>query len=386
MVYKLSKALYGLRQAPRAWYSKLSKCLEGMGLMRCPFEHAVYKKREAGEVLVVAVYVDDLLVTGISEAAMQNFKMQMAKHFEMSDLGKLSYYLGLEVNQQTYYVELKQEAYAKKVLERAGMKDCNSTRYPMEPKIVLTKDEEGTAVNATEFKSIVGGLRYLVHTRPDISYAVGVISRYMERPALTHLNAAKRIIRYIKGTLNYGLIYSKDSANNAITGFSDNDLGGNIEDRKSTSGVVFYLNESVITWVSQKQKCVALSSCEAEFMAATATACQGIWLRNLLKEVTGNHIGPVVLYIDNKFAIDLAKNPIFHGRSKYIDIRFHFIRECVERGEIVVKHVRTEEQRADVLTKSKFCERRGYMSIVSTDVGKRLAEELSAIGESAPLM
>lgn len=134
-------------------------------------------------------------------------------------------------------------------------------------------------------------------------------------------------------------MYSKDSGNNILTGFSDSDLGGQIDNSKSAGGMVFYLNESAITWVSQKQKCVALSSCEAEFMAATAAACQGIWLRNILSRVTSETVGPVILYIDNRSAIDLAKNPMFNGRSKHIDICFHFIRECVERGEVVLKHV-----------------------------------------------
>lgn len=139
--------------------------------------------------------------------------------------------------------------------------------------------------------------------------------------------------------------------NNVLTGYSDSDLGGQLEDRKSTGGMVYYLNESIIMWVSQKQKCVALSSCEAEFMAATAAACQGIWLRNILSQITSEVIGPVVLCIDNRSAIDLAKNPMFHGRSKHIDIRFHFIRECVERGEVILKHVCSNDQRADILTK-----------------------------------
>lgn len=137
-----------------------------------------------------------------------------------------------------------------------------------------------------------------------------------------------------------------------LSGYSDSDLAGHVDDRRSTGGMAFYLNESLVTWVSQKQRCVALSSCEAEFMAATAAACQAIWLRNLLGQVTGNYVGPVVLYIDNKSAIDLAKNPVFHGRSKHIDIRYHFIRECIERGEIVIKHISTEFQKADALTKA----------------------------------
>lgn len=137
-----------------------------------------------------------------------------------------------------------------------------------------------------------------------------------------------------------------------LTGYSDSDMGGSIEDRKSTGGMVFYMNESLITWVSQKQRCVALSTCEAEFMAATAAACQAVWLRKLLGQLTGNYVGPVVLYIDNKSAIDLAKNPVFHRRSKHIDIRYHFVRECVERGEIVIKHVVTDSQRVDIMTKA----------------------------------
>ncbi|XP_074348951.1 secreted RxLR effector protein 161-like [Apium graveolens] len=155
----------------------------------------------------------------------------------------------------------------------------------------------------------------------------------MERPTVMHLNAAKRILRYVKGTIYYGLIYTKDDENNVVIGYSDSDLAGNVEDRKSTGGKVFYLNKSLITWSSQKQKCVARSSCEAEFMAATAASCQAIWLKKLLMQITGIGIQPVTLFIDNKSAIDLAKNPVFHGRSKHIDVRFHFIRECIENGD-----------------------------------------------------
>lgn len=352
LVYKLVKALYGLRQAPRAWYAKLNECLERLGFSKCPVEHAVYTKKVGSEVLVVGVYVDDLLVTGTNISSIEHFKRQMHAEFDMSDLGRLAYYLGIEVEQKDDYIQLKQSSYAKKILERAGMLDCNPCKYPMESRSPLNKDEHGKEVNSTQYKSVVGGLRYLVHTRPDIAFAVGIVSRFTERPTSMHLNAVKRILRYVKGTLNYGLVYSKGSGNYLLAGFSDSDLAGQIDDRRSTGGMAFYLNESLITWVSQKQRCVALSSCEAEFMAATAAACQGIWLRNLLSRITNEKTGPVLLYIDNKAAIDLAKNPVFHGRSKHIDIRYHFIRECVERGEIIIKHVKTDEQRADVLTKA----------------------------------
>lgn len=251
------------------------------------------------------------------------------------------------------------------------MLDSNLTKYPMEPKVQLSKDHMGKAVDSTMFKSLVGGLRYLVHTRPDISYAVGMVSRFMERPTVQHLNAVKRILRYVNGTKEYGLVYTENFGNHLLSGYSDSDLRGSVNDRKSTGGMAFYLSDSLITWVSQKQRCVALSTCEAEFIAATAAACQGIWLRNLLNRILDVNTGPVVIYVDNRSAIDLAKNPVFHGRSKHIDFRFHFIRECVENGEVIIKHIATEEQRADILTKAlgtaKFEKMRALLGVKKLD-------------------
>lgn len=194
LVYRLIKALYGLRQGPRAWYAKLNKCLEELGFGRCPYDHAVYTKKIDGETLIIAVYVDDLLITGTSKAAISWFKAQMSNKFEMSDLGLLSHYLGIEVKHTPGNIYLKQAAYAKKLLEKSGLGECNPVRYPMDPKEVMTKDEGGKDVDATYFKSIVGGLRYLVHTRSDIAFSVGIISRFMESPTMMHLNAAKRIL------------------------------------------------------------------------------------------------------------------------------------------------------------------------------------------------
>ncbi|XP_074364402.1 secreted RxLR effector protein 161-like [Apium graveolens] len=247
------------------------------------------------------------------------------------------------------------------------MAECNSVRYPMEHKIQLHVDSSGEVVNPTQFKSIIGGLRYLVNTRPDIAYSIGIVSRFMERPTQLHMNAVKRICRYLKGTLQYGLIYTKGQGNYILSGFSDSDLGGSMDDRKSTGGMAFYLDENLITWVSQKQRCVALSSCEAEFMAATAAACQAIWLQRVLSHIMGIKVAPVTLYIDNRSAVDLARNPVFYGRSKHIDLRYHFIRDCVEQGLIIIRHVRTNEQRTDILTKalaiSKFEKMRQLLGV-----------------------
>ncbi|CAL5022892.1 unnamed protein product [Urochloa decumbens] len=338
-----------------------------MGFVKCPQEQAVYKRIRGSETLIIGVYVDDIFVTGTSSKEIKAFKMQMMKEFEMSDLGFLSYYLGMEVEQSEHGIKLKQSSYARKILQQTGMEECNPTSYPMQAKLKLDKDEEGDPVDPTEYRRMVGSLRYLTHTRPDLAYSVGVVSRFMERPTSLHLQAVKQILRYVKGTIDFGLMYSKGAAEDVLAGYSDSNLAGDIIDRKSTSGLVFYFLGNIVAWASQKQKSVALSSCEAEFMAATAAACQGIWLRGLLTELTGEEPEPIMLYVDNKSAIELMKNPVFHGRSKHIDTRFHFIRECIEKGLIIVKHVRTEDQRADILTKAlprvKFREMRELLGV-----------------------
>lgn len=190
-VYKLLKALDGLRQAPRAWYEKLNKCLVSLGFQKCPYEHAVYTRKSKGDTIIVGVYVDDLLITGTGVNFIEDFKNEMNTKFDMSDLGKLTYYLGLEVEQGNGFIELKQSAYARKILEKAGLSDCNQMKYPLDPKEQITKDEGGKLVDVTQFKSMVGGLRYVVHTRPDIAFVVGIVSRFMEHPTVMHLNAEK---------------------------------------------------------------------------------------------------------------------------------------------------------------------------------------------------
>ncbi|KAL8089981.1 hypothetical protein AgCh_039442 [Apium graveolens] len=205
LVNRLHKTLYRLRQAPRVWYSKLNKYLEEFGFSRYPLERAVYTKKIGDDILIIPVYVDDLLITRTSKAVIKEFKAQMNQKFDMSDLGLLSHYLGIEVKQNRGHIELKQEAYVKKILEKASLAECNPDKHPMNPKEVITKAQGGKEVDVTFYKSLIGGLRYLVHTRPDIAYSMGIISRFMEKITSMHLNAAKRVLRYVKGTLNYGL-------------------------------------------------------------------------------------------------------------------------------------------------------------------------------------
>ncbi|XP_042442909.1 secreted RxLR effector protein 161-like [Zingiber officinale] len=207
--------------------------------------------------------------------------------FEMSDLGLLSYYLEIEVEQQKSRILLRQSAYAKKILSQFKMTDCNSTKHPMESKTRLHKDLEETQVDATEYRRIIGCLRYLLHTQPDLSYSVGMASRYMERPTIMHHKVVKQILRYLKGTIYFGLAYIKEPQEIGVFGYSDSDLAEDLDGRKSTSGMTFYFNESLVFRNSQKQKTVALLSCEAEFMATTTVTCHALWLRSLASELTG---------------------------------------------------------------------------------------------------
>ncbi|KAJ0500497.1 putative RNA-directed DNA polymerase [Helianthus annuus] len=365
-VYRLNKALYGLRQAPRAWNLKLDQSLKKMGFTRCSHDQAVYKVHNADSVLIVGVYVDDLIVTGSNESEILEFKEKMKRLFEMSDLGLLTYYLGIEVSQKENEIIICQEGYAKRILEAAGMQNCNSAKCPMEFKLKLCKDDSGKPTDATKYRSIIGSLRYLINTRPDLSYSVGALSKYLQNPKESHYAALKQVLRYLKGTVSHGLKYNR-GGDGKLVGYSDSSHGTDLDDRRGTTGMVFYYAGKLITWASQKQQTVALSSCEAEFLAATSAACQGLWLRSLISELSGEKAQKVKLLVDNESAIALMKNSVFHGRSKHIDIKFHFIRECVERDQIGVEHVSGDLQKADMLTKAlakiKFAEMRELVGV-----------------------
>nr|GFA09333.1 ribonuclease H-like domain, reverse transcriptase, RNA-dependent DNA polymerase [Tanacetum cinerariifolium] len=287
-VYRLIKALYGLRQAPRAWNIKLDNSLKSLDFKKCALEQAIHTKKTKDSILLIGVYVDDLIITGTPKREIDKFKAQMEEKFEMSDLGLLAYYLGIEVTQTNGDISIKQSAYASKILKEAGMIDCNETLIPMDPCTRLTKITEGTMVNPTEYRSLIGCLRYLLHTRPDLSYSVGLLSRFMQEPREQHMKAIRQVLRYVKGTKDHGITY-KHNEGNKIHGYSD------------------------------------------KFIAATAAATQALWLKRLLSKLTHTQEEKITIQVENKSAIELMKNPVFHGKSKHIDTKYHFIRECVER-------------------------------------------------------
>lgn len=368
-VLKLRKTLYGLKQAPRAWNSKLDHELVSLGFSKSKVEHAVYRRGVGDSLLLVGVYVDDLIICGPSVNKITDFKQQMMRTFSMSDLGLLSYYLGMEVKQEKGSITICQKAYATKIVEQCRMSQCKPSDTPMEQRIKLTTAKPGTEIDSTRYRSVIGSLRYLVNTRPDLAYAVGLVSRFMEAPAKEHWQAVKRIIRHVKGTLGYGVRYKRgDRVSLTLLGYTDSDCSGDLVHRKSTAGILFFLGLNLVTWSSQKERVVALSSCEAEYVAAALGTCQGVWLSTLIADLTVQATQKFRLLVDNQSAIELSKNPVFHERSKHIDTRYHYIRDCIEQGVVDVDHVGTEDQLADILTKPlgtvRFVELRSRLGII----------------------
>uniref|UniRef100_A0A453SVI6 Reverse transcriptase Ty1/copia-type domain-containing protein n=2 Tax=Aegilops tauschii subsp. strangulata TaxID=200361 RepID=A0A453SVI6_AEGTS len=350
-VLKLHKPLYGLRQAPRAWNIKLDSTLISLEFEKAPLEHTMYKRGKGNDRLLVGIYVDDLLITGADEEVIANFKLQMEELFRMTDLGLFSYYLRIEVQQKPEGITICQEAYAKKVLESCGMKDCNPSHVPMKPRLILSKTGEAPAVDATEYRSVVRKLRYLTNTRPDLAYSVGIVSRFMEAPTTEHWEAVENILRYIKGTSNFGCVYLREKKEMMeLLGYSDSHMAVDVDDRKSTSGVAYFLRESMVSWPSQKQEVVALSSRETEYIAVATAVCRGMCQGRLLGDLTGKE--RVVLKVDDKSTISLWKNPVcHHERWKHIDTRYRYLRECMEESKIGVNYICTDDQLADILTR-----------------------------------
>ena len=301
-------------------------------------------------VTLVSLYVDDLLVTGDCEEQIAELKRGLMKQFEMTDLGLMSFFLGMEVQQRKGEVFICQRRYLREILKRFEMEECRSVNTPMNLKEKLQKTEGAEPADEGFYRSLVGCLMYLTATRPDILYAVGVLSRFLSCAGEEHLVAAKRVIRYLKGTQSFGVKFTKVD-NCRLQGFADSDWAGSVKDMRSTSGFCFTLGSGCFTWSSKKQEVVAQSAAEAEFLAATAAANHAIWLRKLMQDLEMEVEGPTEILVDNQAALAISQNPVFHGRTKHFKIKFYYLREVQQEGEVKLLHCKTEDQVADVFTK-----------------------------------
>jgi hypothetical protein len=366
LVCRLKKSLYGLKQAPRAWYAKMDSFLIATRFSRCHSDPNVYTKKVGSHLIILVLYVDDLILTGSDSKLLNHVKTSLKKKFEMTDLGFLHYFLGLQVLQTNEGIFLSQSKYACDLLLHFHMDDCKPSPSPFQSGVKLSATCTSPEVDATLYRQLVGSLLYLTHTRPDLSFAVGLVARYMQTPHESHWKAAKRILRYVRGTVQFGIHYSSGGTP-LLVGFTDSDWAGDPDDQKSTVGYVFILGSGPVTWACKKQQTIALSSAEAEYRAAVNASQEALWLRQILSEFGFQHQHPTSLWCDNQSAIKLAKDPVQHQRSKHIELHMHFIRKLIHDQVIEVLFCPTEDQVADIftksLTKAKFSKLRSMLGV-----------------------
>jgi Reverse transcriptase (RNA-dependent DNA polymerase) len=360
MVCKLRKSLYGLKQAGRAWYQKIHQALLNLGFVSLQTDTCVYILREDSIVLVVALYVDDLLLLSNSLERLNAFKRDLSNNFRMKDLGEAHHILGIQIDRDRAAgtLSISQREYLTKLLQRTGMLGCRPAPTPLDTGAILSKDDCPTTDTADaafirRYQSAVGAIMYaMLGTRPDIAFAIMALSQFCSNPGLPHWTAVNHLLHYLAGTVDYQLTYASDRQQPlSLFGFCDSDWASNQDDRRSVTGYVFMLGGGAVSWQAKKQTTVALSSVEAEYMAASQATKEALWWRMLLRELGTSATSATSLLSDSQGSIALSKNPEHHARSKHIAIRHHFVREQVAAGTIELRYISTDDMAADVLTK-----------------------------------
>ncbi|KAK1384246.1 hypothetical protein POM88_021981 [Heracleum sosnowskyi] len=347
-VYRLDKALYGLKQAPRAWYETLAQNLLESGFTRGTIDKTLFYFNSGDDLLLVQIYVDDIIFGSTNDKLCKKFAKLMQSRYQMSMMGELSYFLGLQVKQTDDGIFINQAKYTRNLLKKFGMLDSSSAPTPMATATKLDKDT-GATVDMTTYRGMIGSLLYLTASRPDIMYATCLCARFQADPREPHLTAVKRIFKYLKGTITLDLWYPRESEFKLI-GYSDADFAGCKIDRKSTSGSYQFLGDRLVSWYSKKQKSISTSTAEAEYIAAGICCAQILWMKNQLLDY-GLTYSKIPIFCDNQSAIAMTGNPVQHSMTKHISIRYHFIREHVEEGNIELHFVSTDQQLADIFTK-----------------------------------
>jgi histone deacetylase 1/2 len=351
-VCKLDKALYGLKQAPRAWYAKLSSKLCALGFTPSKADTSLFLFHKSGITIFVLVYVDDIIVTSSSSYAISALFKDLNKNFAIKDLGDLHFFLGIEVKRVNDGLLLTQEKYATELLDKVGMRLCKSAPTPLSTSEQLSL-ASGTPLgteDCTQFRSIVGALQYLTLTRPDLAFSVNKICQYLHAPTTEHWTAVKRILRYVKSTIKLGITFTS-STSTFLSAFSDADWAGDIDDRRSTGGFAIFVGPNLVSWSARKQATVSRSSTEAEYKALANATAEMIWVEALLMELGVKLRQKPTLWCDNLGATFLSVNPVFHARTKHIEIDFHFVRERVARNQLAIRFVSSNDQVADGFTK-----------------------------------
>lgn len=349
-VCRLRKSLYGLKQASRKWFEKLASELIYLGYYQSKNDYSMFVKKSGSTITIVAVYVDDIVVTGDNSADITSLKLHLHRVFSIKDLGILYYFLGIEVGYVHEGIILSQRKFTKDILLECDfdLTKPASTPLPLHLKLSATSGEHYPRPD--HYRSLVGKLNYLTYTRPDLSYAVQTLSQYMQTPCVPHYEALCHTLRYVGHSVGQGiLLNAADSL--TLQAFSDSDWASCVDSRKSITGYIMLLGNSPVSWKSKKQSTVSRSSAEAEYRAMASAASEVTWLVRLVEELGVTNLKPITLHCDNQSALHIAKNPVFHERTKHIELDCHFTCDKVLEGLLQLSYLPTQHQLADVLTK-----------------------------------
>lgn len=350
-VCKLHKAIYGLKQAPRAWFQRFGTFLLQAGFIQSRSDSSLFVYRDGLSIMILLLYVDDIVLTGNTPSHLSAFIHALGIEFEVTDLGTLNYFLGIEVSHLKDSVHLTQNKCTLDLLRKSNLLECKPVSTPMASRTSASHSDGSPLADPTPYRQLVGALQYLNITRPDITYAVQHVSQFMSSPSDTHMEAVKRILRYLKGTLGHGLSLFRSSDPSLLIAYSDADWAGCPDTRRSTTGYCIFLGPNLISWSAKKQRTVSRSSAEAEYRALAYACADTIWIQGLLRELRYPLPQPVILNCDNLSATYMAANPVFHSRTKHIGLDYHFVRERIASGSHQVKFIPSTHQLADVFTK-----------------------------------
>jgi len=309
----------------QAWFGKFSSVVKKFGMTRSEADHSVFYRHSNAGCIYLVVYVDDIVLTGSDHHGISQLKQHICHHFQTKDLGKLRYFMGIEVAQSNHGIVISQRKYALDLLEEIGLLNSKSVETPIDPNAKLLPSQGELLSDPKKYRRLVGKLNYLTLTRPDISFAVSVVSQFLNSPCVDHLNAVTRILKYIEGSPRKGLLYGHNDHTGVVC-YTDADWAGSPLDRRSTSGYCVSIGGNLISWKSKKQHVVARSSVEAKYRAMALAACELIWLKQLLKELQFGEVTQMTLICDNQVVLHISSNPIFHERTKHIEIDCHFVR------------------------------------------------------------
>jgi hypothetical protein len=326
--------------------------LESLGFVASDADPSLWVLHLEDGPVYVLVYVDDMLIAGKPLSAVQGVKESLMSAFDARDLGDAGYFIGMEIHRDRAANSLKlvQQKYAAEVVARFGLSDARPAAVPLNASVKLSREgDQPLDVSVYPYRELVGSLMYLaVCTRPDISQAVGALARYMSAPQKQHWDAARALLRYVRGTVEFGIRFA---GSEGLQGYCDADYAGDLDTRRSTTGFVFTLGGGAISWSSRLQPTVAVSTAEAEYMAAASAVKEALWLKKLFGTF-GTDVAPVHMFSDNQAAIKLIKHPIASMRSKHIDVQHHFVRERAARGEVAFEYCCSADMVADCMTKA----------------------------------